>query len=228
MSMFCFQCQETCKNTGCTLQGMCGKKADTANLQDELIQTLKMLALARKHDKALGLFTIQSLFMTITNANFDDERIRERIARAKAMLEGADVQAPLGVLSCENEDIRSLRELLTYGVKGIAAYADHAAVLGKEDESIYTFVLKALAATAVDLKAEELIALNLECGEVAVKTMALLDAANTGNLRTSGSHHGEDRRGNPSGHPDLRTRSARPQGSARTDQRRRDRYLHSQ
>ncbi len=180
MSMFCFQCQETCKNTGCTLQGMCGKKAETANLQDELIQTLKKLALARKHDKELGLFTIQSLFMTITNANFDDDRILGRIARAKAMLAGADVQAPLGVLSCENEDIRSLRELLTYGVKGIAAYADHAAVLGKEDESIYQFVLKALAATAVDLKTEELIALIMECGEVAVKTMALLDAANTG------------------------------------------------
>ncbi len=180
MSMFCFQCQETCKNTGCTLNGMCGKKADTANLQDELIQTLKMLALARKHDKELGLFTVQSLFMTITNANFDDARIRGQIAQAKEMLGNANVQAPLGVLSCENEDIRSLRELLTYGVKGIAAYADHAAVLGKEDETIYEFVLKALAATAVDLKAEDLTALVLECGQTAVKTMALLDAANTG------------------------------------------------
>ena len=178
--MFCFQCQETCKNTGCTIQGMCGKKADTANLQDELLQTLKMLAVARMPDKELGLFAVQSLFMTITNANFDDARIMERIRQAKARLGNAAVQAPKGVLSCENEDIRSLRELLTYGIKGISAYADHAAMLGREDESIYAFVLKALAAVTKDLTAEELVALVLECGQTAVKTMALLDSANTG------------------------------------------------
>lgn len=178
--MFCFQCQETCKNSGCTLRGMCGKQPETANLMDELVAQLKILALTRKPDRKLGLFAIQSLFMTITNANFDDTRFQAQIARAKELIGPTSVSVPVGVLSTENEDIRSLRELLTYGLKGIAAYADHAAVLGKEDDAIYEFVFKALAATTKDLSADELVGLVLECGNVAVKTMALLDAANTG------------------------------------------------
>ncbi len=184
MSMFCFQCQETAKNTGCNMVGgMCGKKADTANLQDQLIQRLKMLALDFEKNggkiKELGLFTLQSLFMTITNANFNDERISAQIAKADRMLAGKTVTAPCGVLSTEDINVRSLRELVTYGVKGIAAYGDHAAVLGFEDEEIYRYVLKALAAITKNLTVDELIALTLECGNVAVKTMALLDKANT-------------------------------------------------
>ena len=178
--MFCFQCQETCKNSGCTLRGMCGKQPETANLMDELVAQLKILALTHKPDRKLGLFAIQSLFMTITNANFDDARFQVQIARAKQLIGPTSVSVPVGVLSTENEDIRSLRELLIYGLKGIAAYADHAAVLGKEDDAIYEFVFKALAATTKDLSADELVGLVLECGNVAVKTMALLDAANTG------------------------------------------------
>lgn len=177
--MFCFQCQETCKNSGCTIRGMCGKQPETANRMDELISQLKVLALTKKPNRELGLFAIQSLFMTITNANFDDERFNIQIAKAKKLIGSTPVSAPVGVLSSENEDVRSLRELLTYGLKGIAAYADHAAVLGKEDDAIYEFVFKALAATTKDLSVDELVGLVLECGNIAVKTMALLDSANT-------------------------------------------------
>lgn len=180
MGMFCFQCQEAMKNTGCTMAGACGKKPETANRMDELVQQLKVLALTRKPDRELGLFVVRSLFMTITNANFDEARIAAQLAKAKELTGPTTAQAPLGVLSCENEDIRSLRELLTYGLKGVAAYADHAAVLGKEDEAIYEFIFKALAATARELSAGELTGLVLECGNIAVKTMALLDAANSG------------------------------------------------
>lgn len=178
--MFCFQCQEARGNTGCTSGGMCGKRAATANLMDQLLRQLKLIALTRKPDRELGLFVVQSLFMTITNANFDDARLTEQLRKAEKETGDGAVDAPLGVLSCENEDIRSLRELLTYGLKGIAAYADHAAMLGCEEEAIYEFVFRALAATAVEHSAEELTALVLECGSVAVKTMALLDAANSG------------------------------------------------
>lgn len=179
-NMFCFQCQETLRNTGCNMMaGMCGKKSDTAHRMDQLLQQLKIMALTQKPTRELGLFVVQSLFMTITNANFDEERILAQIKTCEALTGKTEVQAPLGVLSCENEDIRSLRELLTYGLKGISAYADHAAMLGKEDEAIYGFIFKALAATAQEHTAEELTALVLECGSIAVKTMALLDAANT-------------------------------------------------
>ncbi|MDD3588518.1 MAG: hydroxylamine reductase, partial [Thermoguttaceae bacterium] len=178
-NMFCFQCQETCKNTGCTVNGMCGKKSETANLMDRLMRCLKILTLVKKPDRKLGLFVIQSLFMTITNANFDNSRLVKQIRQAEELTGPTNVDAPLGVLSCNNEDIRSLRELLTYGLKGISAYAEHAAVLGHEDDSIYEFIFKGLAATAKDMTADELVALVLECGSVAAKTMAMLDAANT-------------------------------------------------
>ena len=179
MSMFCFQCQETARNTGCTLRGVCGKTPATAQRMDKLIQQLKIMTLTCPPDRERGLFLVQSLFMTITNANFDEAVIAAQLERARALTGATGATAPLGVLSCENEDVRSLRELLTYGLKGIAAYADHAAMLGKENDEIYAFLFKALAATTKDLSAEELTALVLECGHMAVKTMALLDAANT-------------------------------------------------
>ncbi|MGE4566010.1 MAG: hydroxylamine reductase [Victivallaceae bacterium] len=182
--MFCFQCQETAGNHGCTMGGVCGKKPETANRMDELVRQLKLITLTRKPDRELGLFIVQSLFMTITNANFDNARLDAQLERAKALTGTGAADAPLGVLSCENEDIRSLRELLIYGLKGIAAYADHAAMLGKEDDAIYDFAFRALAATTRDLSAAELTGLVLECGSVAVKTMALLDAANTGTYGT--------------------------------------------
>ena len=179
MSMFCFQCQETMKNSGCVLSGICGKKAETANLMDELLRWLKILALTQKPNRKLGFFVVESLFMTITNANFDNVRLLSQIKKAQALTGPTSFDAPLGVLSCEDPDLRSLRELLTYGLKGIAAYASHAAMLGKEDDAIYEFLFRALAATAQEKTGDEMVALVLECGSIAVKTMALLDAANT-------------------------------------------------
>ncbi|MCF6176675.1 MAG: hydroxylamine reductase [Victivallaceae bacterium] len=210
MSMFCYQCQETCKGSVCDVSGMCGKKPDTANLQDLLVFVLKGIATVAEaagvaEDKKIGYFTTEALFMTITNANFDNDRFEAIIAEAlelrnsiktdyaaKMPTDLADcatwngtvadyaAKAPsVGVLATENEDIRSLRELLIYGVKGLAAYAHHAAVLGKEDESIYAFVMEAMASTVKDLPIDAMIGLVLKCGECAVTTMALLDAANT-------------------------------------------------
>lgn len=185
MKMFCFQCQETLGNCGCTRNGICGKKAETANLQDLLVQRLKMLAKVLAPSRELGRFVTESLFMTVTNANFDDQRFASRIQEAENLLAAAGfdparISAPLGVLSIENEDLRSLRELVTYGLKGIAAYAHHAAVLGFEDDSIYAFLGEPLKAVSDDqVGADALTALALECGKMAVKTMALLDSANT-------------------------------------------------
>lgn len=209
MSMFCFQCQETAKNTGCTIAGVCGKKDDTAGLQDLLVYNLKGLALVAeeankqgKLDDSIGLFICQALFATITNANFDNDRfvslIQETIAKRDGLKlaigyssdadlvnwngsedEYAAKAAEVGVLSQANEDVRSLRELLIYGLKGMAAYTDHAAVLGHQKAEIYTFMVEALASTTRDLSVDEMVGMVLKCGEVAVTAMALLDAANT-------------------------------------------------
>ncbi len=182
MDMFCFQCQETFQNTGCTKRGMCGKAPETAHAQDELLKVLKQLALSVKVDNETGLLAVQSLFMTITNANFDTARIEAQIAKVKALLPSDVVNVEAGVISGEaanNADTRSLHELLTYGVKGVAAYTDHAAMLGFEDPEIYKFVFKALSATTQKLSSDELVALVLECGHTAVAAMALLDRANT-------------------------------------------------
>ena len=219
--MFCYQCQEAAKNEGCTVKGMCGKSEETANLQDLLIYALKGIAVYAEKAKELGisdrqdgLFVGQALFNTITNANFDNDRIIDLIKQALSRREalkgkflaaykeknGRDFDEPLhhsatwysddlsefqekaktvGVMSTENEDVRSLRELLVIGVKGIAAYADHAAVLGFEKDEIYDFFMESLASTTKDLSVDEMIALVLKAGEVAVTTMATLDEANT-------------------------------------------------
>ncbi len=209
--MFCFQCQETFRNTGCTENGMCGKKGDTANLMDVLVYALRGIAAAAEKSgqpvsNDTGAFMIGALFTTITNANFDPERITANIRKALAIrdsikagnaarftgeqpdvlswsgnsLEDFRAKAPkAGVLATENADVRSLRELLIYGLKGIAAYADHAKMLGFEKPEIYQFVVKALASTTRELSVDEMVALVLECGQMAVTTMALLDQANT-------------------------------------------------
>jgi len=209
MSMFCFQCQETAKGTGCTIAGVCGKKEDTAGLQDLLVYNLKGLAVvaeaARQQgqsDLETGLFICQALFATITNANFDNNRMIELIKATISRRDGlklatgfssdldcvnwngseadyASKAAEVGVLSQANEDVRSLRELLIYGLKGMAAYTDHAAMLGKQNQDIYDFMMSALATTTRDLSVEEMVGQVLKCGEVAVTAMALLDEANT-------------------------------------------------
>lgn len=212
MSMFCYQCQETAKGTGCNVRGVCGKSEDVANLQDLLIYLLKgMSDIVKKGNLNVSELTeenhelIKSLFMTITNANFDDnafvaqikkvEALRDKL-RGKVSIEGLHDSAvfsvgtkeemqkkslTVGVLSTENEDVRSLRELITYGLKGMAAYTHHALNIGKENQAIYKFMYKALAATLDDtLSADELVALTLETGSFGVEAMALLDGANTG------------------------------------------------
>ena len=217
MSMFCFQCQETARNTGCTVQGVCGKKEETANLQDLLIYVLRGIAVYGEKAQELGislnepgLFIAQGLFATITNANFDEERfvalikealavreeLKSRIVAEKGeeflgelpdaatwssdnLEEFREKAAAVGVLSTKNEDVRSLRELLIIGCKGIAAYADHAAILGKQKDEIFQFLMEALASTTKDLTVDEMVGLVLKAGESAVTTMALLDEANT-------------------------------------------------
>ncbi len=209
MSMFCFQCQEAAKGTGCTNVGVCGKQEVTANLQDLLVYVVKGLAVVateakaqNKLDDSIGLFVAQALFATITNANFDDARIialiKEAIAKRDALkaeigfadccdhvawngdeAEFATKAAQVGVLSQANEDVRSLRELLVYGLKGLAAYVDHAAVLGFEKSEIYEFMLSALTSTTQELSVDEMVGQVLKCGEFGVAGMALLDEANT-------------------------------------------------
>ncbi|MDX9703835.1 MAG: hydroxylamine reductase [Candidatus Auribacterota bacterium] len=220
MSMFCYQCQETVHNTGCTIKGVCGKNEEVANLLDVLVFTLKGISFwntrARKlgiNDEAADRFVIESLFTTITNVNFDPEVIARRIETAlikrdtvkkmyidkqgsnfKEKLPDAATWNPasntiseylkkapeVGVLSQKNEDIRSLRETLIYGLKGISAYADHAYILDKKSDEIFAFVQEGLAATLDDsLTADDLVGLVLNAGQTAVAVMALLDEANT-------------------------------------------------
>ena len=228
--MFCYQCQETAKGTGCTSIGVCGKDAETSGLQDLLLHTEKGVAaysaIFRKNGKAKELlegkvnrYLINSLFITITNANFDDDAILDEIKAGLKLREelkalatdeekkeaekyGADLvnwyyesdedlikfsenQSIVGVLRTENEDVRSLRELIVYGLKGLAAYAEHAFNLGKTSEEIFAFVEEALLGTMDDsLTAEQLVALTMKTGEYGVKVMALLDEANTSVLGT--------------------------------------------
>ena len=177
--MFCFQCQETAQNSGCTVRGVCGKTAATAGLMDELIRQLKIIAMTRKADRETGRFAAKSLFMTLTNTNFDDSRLQQQLREAGALVGNRIANVAGAVCETEDEDIRSLRELLTYGTKGVAAYAHHAAVLGHEDDGVYEFIFRALAGAAVENSAEKLTALIMECGSAAVNAMALLDRANT-------------------------------------------------
>lgn len=222
--MFCFQCQETMKGTGCTIAGVCGKQPTTASLQDLLVYTakggaayssqLRKTASTNEILKITDKYLINSLFMTITNANFDNEAIIDEIKHGlklrndvkNILIKNGTVLNPkfeniqlttwsyisddqlmefskhhdIGVLRTENEDVRSLRELLTYGLKGMAAYAEHAMNLNKTNEEIFIFMENALLATLDDtISGDELTALVLECGSFGVKTMALLDEANT-------------------------------------------------
>ena len=212
--MFCYQCQETAGCSGCTAAGVCGKKPSTSGLQDVLVYSTKGLAWlltvmrsgGESAGKELNRMVRDNLFVTITNANFDDEKIAERIRKTqrvkKELLDSQPVlreagrkgllcEAALwaeeetvhpgaGVLATEDEDLRSLRELLTYGLKGMAAYLNHAEVLGEREEAIDAFLQKALAATLDDSQGTEaLLGLALEAGKYGVDAMALLDGANT-------------------------------------------------
>ena len=213
--MFCFQCQETAKNTGCTVKGVCGKPEETADLQDLLIYLCKGISIYGEKLKEIGTmdkkaarFVCKALFTTITNVAWDDDVIidrikegfkvrdilREKVGSAMSgMLPDCATWTPkskeeivakatsdeVRITAAQNEDVRSLRELLIIGTKGIAAYADHAAVLGHEKDGIYGFLMEALASTTKDLSTDQMIAMVMKAGEMAVNTMALLDEANT-------------------------------------------------
>ena len=222
--MFCFQCQETAGNKGCSVVGVCGKKPTTSNLQDLLIYTAKGISILRENlslenrlenkelNSEIDYYITNSLFITITNANFDDEMISKEILKGleirdkvKTQLDnfGLDIKRlkdhdavtftvktiedmnkkalTIGVLSTENEDIRSLREVITYGLKGMAAYYEHSVNLGYEKSEIVMFIEKALVSTLDDsIELGDLVGLTLETGKFGVDVMALLDSANTG------------------------------------------------
>lgn len=211
--MFCFQCQETAGNKGCMFGGVCGKKPETANLQDLLIYvtkglseiTTRLRSEGKEIPAAIDRLITTNLFMTITNANFDDDRFIDRINETLSsrdelfeqlhddtgLSDAASWQYrtaeertlkadKVGVLDTGNEDLRSLRELTLYGLKGMAAYNKHANVLGYADTAIDAFLQKALSKTLDDsLSTDDLISLVLETGSFGVKVMALLDTANT-------------------------------------------------
>ncbi len=222
--MHCFQCEQTAKGTGCSIAGVCGKAASTSNLQDLLVHTAKGISMwarrAREHgavDRDVDIFTVEALFTTVTNVNFDDERMMDLIRRAVEMkdwaralyekacaargetpeaLSGAAVWEPAdersellaqaAVVSISarraafGEDISSLQELIMYGLKGAAAYVDHAHVLGVDDEEVYGLFHEALdVLTRMDATVEELTTWALKTGEINLKAMELLDRANT-------------------------------------------------
>jgi len=217
MSMFCFQCQEAAKGTGCTKIGVCGKTDDVSNLQDLLVYLAKgvsfyaNIARENKYKTEKGdKYVFEALFITITNANFDQAKILDKInegfgvrADLKKELKENNFEIPanvpgnatwmssleteilaksetIGILTIENEDIRSLKELLIYGIKGMAAYAEHAYNLGYVNDEIFAFMHKGMVATLNnEINADELIALVMECGKFGVDVMALLDEANT-------------------------------------------------
>ena len=218
--MFCYQCEQTAMGKGCTKIGVCGKTHETATLQDLLIYALKGLSLYAVEGRRVGIndaqvnrFTCEALFATLTNVNFDPERIRslieeavsrreklkERVKAARGRVdfpEGPATYQPgktigelvelgekVGILADPevNPDVHSLVWTLTYGLKGIAAYADHAAILGKEDDAVYQFMQEGLVAT-LDKKAtlQAMLDLVMKAGKVNLRTMELLDQANTG------------------------------------------------
>lgn len=212
--MFCYQCQETAGNTGCTQIGVCGKKPEVANMQDLLIYVSKGISAittrlrqeGKEVSKEVNHLVTLNLFITITNANFDNDAIIARIKKSlevkkellaqvsqpeflpeAALWESYDESiyhakaATVGVLATVNEDVRSLRELITYGLKGLSAYSKHANALLQDDGEVDAFLQRALASTLDDsLTVDDLVALTLETGKYGVNGMALLDKANTG------------------------------------------------
>ena len=213
--MFCFQCQEAAKGTGCTVRGVCGKPSEVSNTMDLLLHVIKGVSIygkalreQKKYENAeVNHFVIDGLFSTITNANFDRNAIERRVThglklrdmlRNEAKKQGVKVDESfdactwngtldqyavkaltVGVLAEKNEDVRSLKELIIYGVKGMAAYAEHAENLGFEDLGVVEFMQHAMASTTMELSVDELVALTLETGKFGVSVMALLDKANT-------------------------------------------------
>jgi len=223
MNMFCFQCEQTNHGTGCTEIGQCFKQPETAVLQDVIVNATKGLAMYAHRARQLGAtdqeidsFTLEALFATLTNVNFDNEvlggiadhlaQLRDRTrqmyekACAEAGQEPVQLSGPAAWVPAEDldemikegaalnisgrrqavgEDLVSLQEMLTYGLKGMAAYAYHAEVLGMTDPDVYAFFHQALDFLTEEHSVDELVGMNLKTGEVNLKVMALLDMANT-------------------------------------------------
>ncbi len=214
--MFCYQCEQTAKGTGCTIAGVCGKSADVANLQDLLVYMLRGLGQlsveankAGVRDEKIDVFTCEALFSTLTNVNFDpesmaeyirkaaqyQEQIRERLFGIKGKVDTAfNLQlenTTEGLISqgkhyginanpSINPDLHSLQWLLTYGLKGVAAYAYHAYLLGKKDSKVFDFIYEGLVAPFnASLGVNEFVGLVFKCGEINIRAMELLDAGNT-------------------------------------------------
>ena len=217
--MFCYQCEQTLEGRGCTTFGACGKSPAVASLQDLLFYATKgIAAYAAPAEKAgadireIGRFIIKALFTTVTNVNFDEDRMLEMLYEAGHVKDDAqalcaDIRAtPMQVaaarwrpankadmlqeaaaisiakrMKSQGPDVTALQELLTYGLKGMAAYTEHARILGQENDRIYAFFVETLAILATDPQnIDELVAMNLKAGEVNLSVMKLLDAANTG------------------------------------------------
>jgi hydroxylamine reductase len=218
--MFCYQCEQTAKGTGCTVLGVCGKQPEVAALQDLLLYTLmglSQVAVAGRKvgvsDPDVNVFTVKAAFSTLTNVDFDPERFLALIAEAvrkrdqlkakvkaaegkidfsgeastfvpKTRLEELIKQAePVGLKSypAATPDILSLKHTVLFGIKGVSAYADHALILGQQDDWVFAFVHEGLAAIqSADLSLDDWVGLTLKCGEAALKAMELLDAGNTG------------------------------------------------
>lgn len=213
--MFCFQCQETAKGTGCTLRGVCGKEVTTSAMMDMLLFSVRGLCvvtnLLRKNSisvpEKVDIFILDALFTTITNANFDEKTIQRKVEKGfklrdtmikEAAKNGIKIPGTdetmysgnpddyyekaksIGVLREEREDIRSLKELILYGLKGMAAYLEHACNLGFKNQECYNFIQRAISdITIKNLDEMQLTMLVLETGSYGFKAMALLDEANT-------------------------------------------------
>ena len=261
--MFCYQCEQAAKGEGCTVQGVCGKNPEVAALQDLLIYSLQGLSLVAVAGRKVGVsdhdvnvFTCEAAFSTLTNVDFDPDRLitlikksvelREQLIakvtkaggkvdmgagpvtmKPEANLEGLLKQAEsVGLKSypAADADILALKHTLLFGIKGVCAYADHARILGQEDDKVYAFIHEGLAATAAkDLGLDEVLGLVLKCGEINLRTMELLDAANTGRYGHPvptkvplGHKKGQ-------GHPGFRARS--PGFGRDPETERRERYL---
>ena len=224
-TMFCYQCEQSAKGTGCTVQGVCGKDPETAKMQDLLLWQAKGIGMYAHraavtgglHDREINKFVVEALFTTVTNVNFDAVRIEHIIRKGQAVKEKAKLmyenackkagktpekldgpaawnppheykvllnEAPDRGINARKkalgDDAAGLQELLTYGLKGMAAYADHALILGQEDENVYAFIHETLDfLTRTNPTVDELVGYNMKCGEVNLRVMELLDKANT-------------------------------------------------
>ncbi|MFA6170102.1 MAG: hydroxylamine reductase [Candidatus Margulisiibacteriota bacterium] len=183
--MYCNQCEQRAKG-GCQVQGVCGKNPEVSALQDLLLQETKFLAKHAKISDKLDDYLVRALFSTVTNVDFDADRLVELIREGEALSGGFKAGASLAEMLnnakqfganalASDPDLLSLKQLLTLGLKGMAAYVDHAALLGKKDPAVFTFIREALASLLEEKTANELIALNLKCGEVNIRAMELLN-----------------------------------------------------